>query len=164
MATKEDLMKALQPILDVLKTINPSDPAAAAALSRALPLDGDVLKTVRQLLREGVEARWLCDREAGPIRYSRVQKLDPSGFSIDAVHMAAAGAAHTHPQGEIDLSFAVSGSPTFDGQPEGWVVYSPNTWHTPTVQGGAMDILYFLPGGAMQFGPRPDGATPVGVG
>ena len=74
-----------------------------------------------------------------------------------------AGMAHTHPGGEFDLCFAVSGSPTFDGRPEGWTVYAPGSWHVPTVQGGVMDILYFLPAGAMKFGPQPEGATAVGL-
>lgn len=164
MATREDLLKALQPILDVVKTIDPADPKAADKLNAALPLSSDAVKTVRRIVREGVEARWLCDRENAGIRYSRVQKSDGKSLSIDAVHMAVAGGSHTHTHGEIDLCFSVSGAPKFDGRAEGWTVYAPNTWHTPTVEGGAMDILYFLPAGGIQFGPRPDGATPVGVG
>jgi hypothetical protein len=32
----------------------------------------------------------------------------------------------------------------------------------PTVDGGVMDI-YFLPAGAMKFGPQPEGSTAVGL-
>ena len=37
--------------------------------------------------------------------------------------LATAGASHTHPNGEIDLSFPVEGQPRFDGRPAGWIVY-----------------------------------------
>ena len=57
-------------------------------------------------------------------------------------------------RGEFDLCFALSGAPTFDGHPPGWVVLPPNSWHVPTVAGGRMAILYFLPGGAFQMGPE----------
>jgi Domain of unknown function (DUF4863) len=77
--------------------------------------------------------------------------------------MQGAGAGHTHVNGEFDLCFAVSGGASFDGRPEGWVVYAPNTWHLPTVGGGAMDILYFLPGGGIRFGEQPPGSTAVGL-
>ena len=69
--------------------------------------------------------------------------------------MSAPGPGHTHPNGEIDLCFAVDGAPTFDGHPPGWTVYPPGSWHVPTVAGGVMDILYFLPGGAIRFEPQP---------
>lgn len=160
---RDALLAALQPVLDVVRTVDPRDPAAAArTLDERLPPDGEVLRGIRALVRAGVEARWICERENGSVRWSRVAK-DAGGLSIDAVHMSTDGAAHTHPGGEIDLAFAVSGEPRFDGRPAGWTVYPPGSWHVPTVEGGAMDILYFLPGGAIQFGPRPDGATGVGL-
>jgi hypothetical protein len=34
-------------------------------------------------------------------------------------------------------------------------VYPPKSWHVPTVEHGVMDILYFLPGGAITFEPKP---------
>ena len=159
----EKLVAQLQPLLTRLQAIDLSRPAEAAAqLSREFPLAR--LAELKQLVREGVEARWLCDRENAGVRFSRVLKAGPAApLSVDAVHMSTAGAAHTHPSGELDLCFAASGDPRFDGAKEGWVVYGPNTWHVPTVSGGAMDILYFLPQGAMKFGDHPPGATKVGL-
>lgn len=163
MANASDLLAALEPLLQTLATLDAKDPAAAAkTLRERFPLDGPVLTAVRALVREGVEAKWLCERENGGVRFGRVAK-STHGFSLDAVHMSGPGAGHTHPNGEFDLCFAVSGSPRFDGQPEGWTVYGPMTWHVPTVEGGVMDILYFLPGGALRFEPKPDGATGVGL-
>lgn len=157
-AGRERLVDALAPVLAVVKNIDPNEPDAAAALRAALPMDGSSMRALAALVREGVEAGWLCEREANGVRFSRPAMPDhpaTTPLSIDAVHMAGPGPGHTHPNGEIDLCFAVSGSPTFDGHPPGWVVYGANTWHVPTVAGGVMDILYFLPDGAIRFEDRP---------
>lgn len=159
MSDRDSLLAALTPILDVLRAIDVADPDAAARLDRALPIASERVQRVAQLVRAGVTAGWLCDREGGGIRYSRVAKADhpvTSPFSLDAVHMDRPGPGHTHPNGEFDLCFPVSGSPRFDGHAPGWVVYPPGSWHVPTVTGGVMDILYFLPNGAIRFEPRPD--------
>ena len=163
MATREDLIEALGPLLAAVNETNVADPNAVNLLSSKFPIQSPQVQRVKQLLREGVEARWLCDRENDGVRYSRVKKSADGSLSIDAVHMSGTGMAHTHPGGEFDLSFAVSGDPRFDGRPEGWTVYPPGSWHVPTVEGGVMDILYFLPAGAMKFGPQPEGTTAVGL-
>lgn len=163
MASLQDFIDALAPLLAAINDTQVTAPDAAAALTKRFPITSPEVQKVKQLMREGVDARWLCDRENDGVRYSRVKKSQDGSLSIDAVHMSGPGAAHTHPGGEFDLCFARNGSPTFDGRPEGWTVYPPGTWHVPTVQGGVMDILYFLPAGAMKFGPQPEGATAVGL-
>lgn len=163
MADKQELLEALAPVLRVVQALDFQDPQAEARLARELPLDGPELTRLRALTREGVAAQWLCDRENAGVRFSRVRKAEGPGLSVDAVHMSTAGGAHLHPNGEVSIAFAVEGAPRFDGRPEGWTVYGPNSWHVPTVEGGVMDILYFLPGGAMTFGPRPEGAAGVGL-
>lgn len=146
------LSQALAPLLAAVSRVDPSAPDAAARLTEALPLDDPAIVALRAIVREGVASGELASRESGGVRFGRVRKPgSPDDFSIDLVHMASPGPGHTHPQGEFDLCFAVSGSPTFDGRPEGWTVYPPGSWHVPTVQGGTMDILYFLPGGAIRF-------------
>ena len=152
----ESLRSALAPVLGVLREIDPNDPEAGAKLTVRLPMDDPRLARLRTLVRDGVAAGTLAERESGGIRFGRiVEASDPDELSIDCVHMDRAGPGHTHPRGEIDLCFSVSGSPTFDGRAEGWVVYPAGSWHVPTVAEGAMDILYFLPGGAIRFEPRP---------
>jgi len=71
--------------------------------------------------------------------------------------MTEPGPGHAHPRGEVDLCMAIEGDPRFDGRKEGWTAYAPGSWHIPTVQGGRMAILYFLPGGEIRFGPRNPG-------
>ena len=163
MANREDFLKALAPLIEAVRAVDVKDPNAAKLLAAKFPLESEAVQLVKKLMREGVEARWLCERENSGVRYSRVAKADVAGVSIDAVHMSGAGMAHTHPAGEFDLCFAVSGAPRFDGRAEGWTVYAPQSWHVPTVEAGVMDILYFLPGGAMQFGPQPEGTMAVGL-
>ncbi|MEZ4318323.1 MAG: DUF4863 family protein [Myxococcota bacterium] len=157
-AGRERLVDALDAVLSVVRSVDPADPTARERLESALPADGEVLRALGTLVREGVDAGWLCEREANGVRFSRVAfethpKTAP--LSIDAVSMHGPGPGHTHPHGEIDLTFAVDGEPTFDGQAPGWTVYAPGTWHVPTVRGGSMDILYFLPEGAIRFEDAP---------
>ena len=120
---------------------------AVAALEQAFP-EFEVLR--RQL----VAATDLTPRAAGEnVRFGRVAKPSPATFdlSIDAVEMRGSAAEHTHPRGEVSLCVALDGDPRFMGYPEGWVVVPPGSRHVPTVTGGTMRILYFLPGGAMDW-------------
>ena len=150
------LEQALAPVLTVVASVDPADPGAREALEAALPFDGEAVCALRDAVRAGVADGTLASREAGGGRFGRVRKAaSDDELSIDCVHMDQPGPGHTHPNGEIDLCFAVSGEPTFDGRPPGWTVYAPGSWHVPTVAGGVMDILYFLPGGAIRFEPKP---------
>jgi 2-hydroxylaminobenzoate mutase len=156
MVMKQELQDALSPIIDFLDGLDPSDAGAAALLNETFPVGGDAMQKLATLFEKGVADASLCDREGGPgVRYSRVAKaVGKSEFSIDAVRMDRPGPGHSHPHGEFDLCFAVAGEPKFDEQEPGWTVYEPGSWHVPTVRGGTMNILYFLPGGAIEFGPR----------
>jgi hypothetical protein len=159
MADKHTLLDALAPVLAACAGADLSDVGATRrALTERFPPDGETWRQIKALFAEGRAAGWLCDRENAGVRFSRVLKAtSPTAYSIDAVHMSAPGPGHTHSNGEIDLCFAVSGDPRFDGQPEGFVVYAPGSWHVPTVAGGVMDILYLLPGGAITFEDKPRG-------
>jgi len=153
--SRDDFNRAVEPIVSALLEMKP-ERSAAAVLDQRFPVDGDALRALAALFAQGVADGWLCTREGGPgVSYSRVRKASSdSELSIDAVRMDRAGPGHTHPNGEFDLCFAVDGAPSFDGRVPGWTVYEPGSWHVPTVEGGTMNILYFLPGGAIEFGPR----------
>ncbi len=135
--------------------------AARKALEEAFPFAGSFVRSVAERLRRGVAAGTLCHQGRAPLRYSRIFSASPetSGLSADAVLMSAPGPRHRHPNGEIDLCFAEEGTPRFDGQAPGWVIYPPGSIHVPTVEGGTMLILYLLPGGAIEF-LKPETARP----
>jgi len=140
----------LQPYCVTIAALDLSDPAAAEARLREAHPD---LSTLRDAVLSS-PASDLVPRSAGPdVRFGRVAKPSPAtrDLSIDAVDMTGPGAEHTHPNGEVSLCFATEGDPRFLGRPEGWVVVPPGSRHVPTVTGGRMRILYFLPGGAMVF-------------
>ncbi|MGE0785357.1 MAG: DUF4863 family protein [Sandaracinaceae bacterium] len=154
---RASLDAALAPLLAVIRELDPSDPEKVTAeLNARFALDSEPMRELRAIVRTGVEARWLAERDNDGVRYGRVIKATSDDMlSVDCVHMRSAGVAHTHPNGEIDLLFEVEGEPTFDGHAPGWAVYAPGSWHVPRVDGGSMDILYFLPGGAIRFEAEP---------
>ena len=151
------LLDLLAPVLARLAGEDVEDPTLAARLNADLPVGGDAMRAVRSAICGGLEAGWLTPRAAGGVRFGRLAKANDAsrGFSIDAVDMSGPGPGHTHPGGEIDLCFDLEGTPTFDGSPPGWTVYGAGSWHVPTVEGGRMAILYFLPGGKIRFEPKP---------
>lgn len=155
MPDRAQVLDALAPVLAVVKDIDPAAPDAAEKLNAAFPVDGDAMKALAALLKDALAEGAVGDRENGGVKFSRVKKAADDDISVDFVHMSTPGPGHTHPNGEMDLCFVHDGAPTFDGNPPGWTVYPPGSWHVPTVSGGTMDILYFLPGGAIEFGPRP---------
>lgn len=137
---------------------HPLDPALADRLSSAFPPGGPVVASIAAACREAIAAGWMCQREAGGIRYGRVVKPGPvtHGFSVDVVDMTPlAGPHHRHPNGEIDLVMPLEPDARFDGHGAGWVVYGPGSAHRPTVTGGRALVLYLLPAGAIEFSPAP---------
>ncbi len=157
---KQSLLDTLAPLLDALQSADPGDTDLTGRLTHRFPLDGPELTAVRTQVEKGLSEGWLTPREAGGVRFGRVAKpATPGslGFSIDAVDMNGPGPGHTHPNGEIDLCFALEGDPRFDGNPPGWTAYGAGSWHVPTVTGGRMVILYFLPEGAIRFEAKPTG-------
>ncbi|MBX3470547.1 MAG: DUF4863 family protein [Planctomycetes bacterium] len=150
-ATLETLQQALDPLARALEGLSLDDPAAARAeIERRLPFDGPLVAAVREAALAGADAGWLLPRQNGPIRFGRPAK-SLHGFTVDAVLMSTPGPQHRHPNGEIDLCFTTRGEARFDGHPQGWVVFGPMSVHIPTVSDGEMLILYFLPGGAIEF-------------
>jgi len=103
---------------------------------------------------KGVSEGWLCNREAGGLRYGRIFKPTESlhGFSVDVVDMKdIAGPHHAHPLGEIDLIMPLEGEALFDGHGAGWMVYPERSAHSPTVTNGRALVLYLLPEGKIEF-------------
>lgn len=134
----------------------PLDAALAHDLNDSLPGDGADVAEIARACREAIRDGWMCSRAAGGIRYGRVVKPGPAthGYSVDVVEMDdVVGPHHRHPNGEIDLVMPVDATARFDGHGAGWVVYGPDSAHSPTVTGGRAIVLYLLPQGAIEFTP-----------
>jgi Domain of unknown function (DUF4863) len=132
----------------------PLDAALDTWLNATHPPAGATCAALRQAVHEGAAEGWLCNREAGGIRYGRVFKPAPDlhGFSVDVVDMTdIAGPHHAHPNGEIDLILPVDRDARFDGRPAGWLVCPPGSAHRPTVTQGRAYVLYLLPEGRIDF-------------
>lgn len=130
------------------------DDTLESGLNRVFPPDSAVFQSVLDACRAGIAAGWMCNREAGGIKYGRVVKPGEAshGFSVDVVEMENLdGPHHRHPEGEIDMIMPLGGSATFDGRGAGWLVYGPGSAHSPTVSGGKALVLYLLPKGKIQF-------------
>ena len=156
--SKEALQKAIQPICSLIQSLDLTQDPIENILNETFPLSD--LENIRALCIQGLNEGWLCPRGEAPLCYGRLQKSTaPDIIGVDTVDMdgsekPCAGPGHEHPLGEIDLCFSLSGTPDFDGHPEGWTVYPPKSWHIPTVSNGRMVILYFLPQGWIRFGPE----------
>jgi len=148
--TKEEFVQLLTPVATALRGIDVDQKDAAAAVERAVPFRGPLIAALREAAVASIGSDWLLPKSNAGIRFGRAAK-DLAGFSVDAVLMDVPGPRHRHPNGEIDLCFTTKGDPRFDGKAEGWVVYGKGSAHVPTVKGGEMLILYFLPGGAIEF-------------
>jgi len=145
----ETLLRELDPILDHLRTLDLSDAEKAReSLARRFP----DLSAIERICRGNLET--LCPKSAGSTRFGRIAR-DRGGHSVDVVLSRGKGMAHTHPAGEVNLCFAYEGAPTFDGHPPGFVVYPPGSAHPADVSGGAMLMIYFLPGGRIEWHRKP---------
>ena len=125
-----------------------------AELNRRFPAGGEDVAAISDACRNAISAGWMCEREAGGIKYGRVIKPGAStaGYSVDVVDMdEVVGPHHRHPNGEIDLIMPLAGDAKFDGRGAGWLVYGPDSSHSPTVSGGRALVLYLLPQGAIEF-------------
>lgn len=130
------------------------DKRLEAELNAAFPPHGDVFNDIFAACRRAIEAGWMCNREAGGIKFGRVIKPGEAthAFSVDVVDMKdVEGPHHAHPNGEIDLVMPLSPEAKFDGHGAGWVVYEPGSAHHPTVSDGRALVLYLLPHGAIEF-------------
>lgn len=152
----ETFQQLIQHITDHIGN-RPLDKALQDDLNTTFPADGAVFRQIADACKTGVAEGWMCQYEAGGLRYGRVIKPSEAlnGFSVDVVDMKdIAGPHHRHPNGEIDLIMPVDEGACFDGQPAGWLVYGPDTAHSPTVTKGEALVLYLLPQGAIEFTKR----------
>src|SRR5437868_12105151 len=100
------------------------DGALEADLNGGYSPSSAIVRDVLAACRAGIDEGWMCNREAGGIRYGRVVKPGPAthGFSVDVVEMNdIAGPHHRHPNGEIDVVMPLDRDASFDGHGPGWI-------------------------------------------
>lgn len=152
--SQDTLIRSIHDICRDLAGIDFDAADCLETVRRQLPEDSDRMREISRLMTEGLREGWICDRDNGPLKFSRVVKPsdDSCQFSCDAVYMPdCAGPRHTHPNGELSWCVSLEGSPDFDGNGPGWALYAPGTTHVPTVSNGTMLIIYFLPEGAVTW-------------
>ncbi|AKU92911.1 DUF4863 family protein [Vulgatibacter incomptus] len=157
MALSASLVTELSRLAHLVAELDLSRPEEAVrALDEALPTGRR--RDFETMLIEAHGEGTLTPRQGTPegVWFGRVAKpsVETSEMSIDAVDMEGEATPHTHPRGEVSFCVAREGAPLFDGHSPGWVVLPPGSHHTPTVVGGRMLIVYFLPGGAVEWGPK----------
>lgn len=165
-AQRAELLELLAPILDRLAALElgeqrtPEQVAAVeAALEREFPHAGDRVRAIGRAIDRGIEAGWLANRGVPEARFSRIAKPGDAtrGLSIDLVSMVGAGLEHTHPAGEVTIGFRAAPSSDasqtcqFEARPPSWVFLGPGSRHVPRVEGARMNLIYFLPSGAVEW-------------
>lgn len=113
-----------------------------------------------RLLRIGIDEGWACYAEIDGPDYRRGRIAKPSietrGFSVESGMLKdVLGNYHRHPLGEINMIGPVDPTGRFCGHGAGWKVFEPNSQHYPTVSGGKVTMLFFLPGGQIEYMPAP---------
>lgn len=154
----------------------PSKPAMNAALLELLDFIGDKplnhqleielndrygastdrFNVLLTLLRAGIAEGWACYNEiAGPdYRRGRIAEASAAthGFTVESGKLKnVLGNYHRHPKGEINMIGPVDATGQFCGDGVGWKVFAPDSCHYPTVTGGTVTLLFFLPGGLIEY-------------
>lgn len=151
---REELVDKVNSLCTDLSSLDFADDGFLDRVNELYPVDGESVTALRDLATSGFDEGWLTPRSQGAVQFGRLVKpsAESSQFSCDAVYMPSCpGPKHSHPEGELNLCIAMDGEPRFDDSGPGWCHYSPGTTHIPTVTGGTMLILYFLPNGAIEW-------------
>jgi hypothetical protein len=161
----QDLLELLAPILARVAELDIASHQSKtelrtleATLEHEFPYAGEHVQAIGRALQRGIEAGELANRGEPDSRFSRVAKPGPEsrGLSIDIVSMVGSGLEHTHPAGEITIGFPAQpgSSGRFEDRAPGWVCLAPGSRHVPRVDGERMNLIYFLPGGAVEWHGR----------
>ncbi len=156
-------LEILRPVLERLAE-SPLDEALAHDLARRFRVGGPVWSAIAGACEEGIRDGWMG--LAGDERRLGGRVIEPGvetgGFSVDLVQITnLAGPHHRHPRGEVCAVIPVDEGAVFDGHGAGWAVYPPGSDHVPKGENGCVRILFFLPGGEIEY---TDGTSYLGSG
>lgn len=151
--SNQQVIELLSPVLAHLNSTVLVNPVAVEeALQAKFPEGCALLADLAKLGKAGLTEGWLCTKEAGGTRFSRVAKPEAAqGFSVDAVLLSGEGPWHKHTKGEVNCLISLEGKPKFCGMSPPWAAFEPGSQHVPSVTGGKMLIFYMLPEGAVEW-------------
>ncbi|MEJ8859156.1 DUF4863 family protein [Variovorax robiniae] len=152
----------LQAVYDLLAFIGdqPLGPELEARLNDHYGPRSERYAELLKLLRLGIEEEWACYSEITGPDYRRGRIAEASalthGFTVESGRLSnVLGNYHRHPRGEINMIGPVDATGKFCGNGAGWKVFPPNSSHFPTVTGGTVTMLFFLPGGEIEYTEPP---------
>lgn len=158
------LRELLAPLLAKVASLRPEDRHDEASVAEleslmeeSFPYAEEHVQAVGAEISRGVKDGWLCNRGEADSRFSRLAKPAKSthGLSVDCVSMTGMAIDHTHTKGEVTIGFAADGADPqavrFEGRAAGWIFLGPGSRHRPHVEGGRMNLIYFLPDGAVEW-------------
>lgn len=158
-AAKPALLDAIHEFLDFVAD-KPLDGQLELQLNEHYGPTTKQFATLLSLLRTGIQEGWACYREITGPDYRRGRIAEASarthGFTVESGMLRnVLGNYHRHPRGEINMIGPVDKTGKFCGSGAGWRVFSPDSSHYPTVTGGTVTLLFFLPGGEIEYKEPP---------
>ena len=153
--SKPLLMAAVDRLLDFIGD-QPLNDSLERALNERYGPSTEAYHELLSLLRTGIEEGWACYAEIDGPDYRRGQLAKASatthGFSVESGMLKnVLGNYHRHPRGEINMIGPVDPDARFCGHGAGWKVFAPDSRHYPTVTGGKVTMLFFLPDGEIEY-------------
>ncbi len=160
--SKPALLEATAALLDFIGQ-RPLDDELEAALNDHYGAHTERYAHLLALLRRGIEEGWSCYAEIDGPDYRRGRiahaSQDTHGFTIESGMLRnVLGNYHRHPLGEINMIGPVDATGKFCGSGAGWKVFPPDSCHYPTVTGGKVTMLFFLPNGLIEYKNAPTAA------
>lgn len=150
---KQRFQELLAPVMETLDGASWDD-ALAVELNRRYGPGTDTFQQITEACRSGVHEGWMGLEGDSRRRGGRVLEPTPAtrNLSVDVVEIAdITGPHHSHPGGEACAVLPVTEGARFDGNAEGWCVYPPGSGHFPSATGGRLQVMFFLPGGAIEY-------------
>jgi len=146
-------LEVLKPVIEIVHEESWGS-ALSVKLNATFGPGSETFSEIAEACRSGVEEGWMG--VAGDERRKGGRVLEPApathNLSVDVVEIAdITGPHHRHPGGEVCAVLPVTVGACFDGNPEGWCVYPPGSAHYPSATGGRLRVMFFLPGGAIEY-------------
>lgn len=153
--SKPAMLGAVHELLDFIDG-KPLDEQLEIQLNQRYGAHTEGYRRLLTLLRQGIDEGWACYSEIDGPDYLRGRIAEASaathGFTVESGKLKnVRGNYHRHPKGEINMIGPVDATGQFCGSGAGWRVFAPDTMHYPTVTGGLVTLLFFLPEGQIEY-------------